>query len=377
MNHTQRVFGARIRQARILRRLTGAAVMEHMGWRSPRQTRLEQAETAPLDGCELEALAVFLGVPATFFTTAPQSRVTARDLLFRAPKSMPAGERDYLAVLANLVGDIASELDARQALPPVGLEPLPAGTGVVDAAAATRDWLGVAPGAPITDLIRAVESAGIPVVTRLRCDSDGPWEFDAVHTVGLPGLSWAERHLGCSARTGAGRERPVVLLGRGASWENTRWAVAHEIGHLVLHRYGDLSPREERQASLFAAELLAPAAVLASELPADPTLSDLLAAKLRWRMSVGALIVHLRDSRLVSPDRAESLRRQLSSRINPESGCTWGKSEPAANAYDPERPQLLRRYAEKVYTAEVLGTAGCVYPGDVLVGVLGLVGARS
>lgn len=365
-----RVFGARVRQARIFRGLSGVVVMEHMGWRSPRQTRLEKSDTATLDDRELDMLAAFLGFPAVFFTTAPLSRVTSRDLLLRAPKSMPAGEREYLAALANLAGDLTVALDARQALPPVGLEPLPTGVGIVDAAAVTRDWLGVPPSVPITSLIGAVESAGVPVIMRPLRDAGSDWEFDAVHTVGLAGLSWADRHLGCSARAGADRERPVVLVRAVDSWEHTRWAVAHEIGHLVLHRYGDLSAREEREASLFAAELLAPAAALAAELPAEPTLGDLLEAKLRWRISVGALTVHLRESRLVDAERADSLRRQLYSRINPDTGHTWGKTEPGGDAYPPERPHLLGRYAETSYGTETLESGALGYPPDLLATIL-------
>ncbi|WP_131723418.1 ImmA/IrrE family metallo-endopeptidase, partial [Mycobacteroides abscessus] len=52
--------------------------------------------------------------------------------------------------------------------------------------------------------------------------------------------------------------------------------IAHEIGHLVLHRYGAVSDEEERAASRFASEFLAPAAVIADELPAAVTLNSLI-----------------------------------------------------------------------------------------------------
>lgn len=346
------VFGARIRQARIFRRQSGTAVMEHMGWRSPRQTRLEKSETATLDGRELDALAAFLRFPATFFTNRPLSRVTGRDLLFRAPKPMPAGERDYLAVLANLIGDLAVDLDARHQLPPVGVEPLPVDVAIVDAAAVTRDWLGVPPLAPITDLIAVVESAGVPVIVRPPTGVDD-------------GAAPQRRHLGCSARAGANRERPVMLVGAAVdSWEHTRWVVAHEIGHLVLHRYGDITAREEHAASRFAAELLAPAQALSTELPVAPTLSDLVQAKLRWRVSLAVLIEHLRQSQLVDAERADSLMRQLQSRINPDTGHTWGKTEPGWNAYAAEQPRMVQRAVETWYSAYELS-----YPSDLLTAI--------
>ncbi|OBJ92029.1 DNA-binding protein [Mycobacterium gordonae] len=362
------VFGTRVRQARVLRRLSGTAVMDHMGWRSPRQTRLEQSDTAVLDGADFERLVALLRFPAKFFTTAPVSRVTVRDLLFRAPKATTVTEKEYLAVFASVVGDLLSQLNTLATLPPVLLEPLPGGTDVVSAAAQTRRRLGLAPQAPIKSLIYEMEAAGVPVVMRMkRSRSSGQvqWDTDEDEPAGL----LTERHLGCSTRTGAYRERPLVLLRALDSWERTRWTAAHEMGHLLLHRFGDVSDEQEREASRFASELLAPAEALAREVPRVPTLNDLVEVKAKWRISLGALIVHLRESRLIDEVRADTLQRQLYTRSNPETGHTWGKTEPGWNSRRPERPRLLRRWMEQCYgtlTSEALAAHDLIYPADLL-----------
>lgn len=368
---TVEVFGARVRQARVLRQMTATAVMEHMGWRSPRQTRLEQAETAVLEAGEFEALVALLRFPARFFITAPVSRVASRDLLFRAPKATTVTEKEYLAVFASVVGDLVDQLNGLEKGPVVALEPLPVGADVVTAAAKARAWLGRGAHEPIRYLTYDLEAAGVPVVLRAkRSRSTGRIDWDAEDE---PAGGLTEKHLGCSARTGEFRQRPLVLMRSVESWERSRWTIAHEIGHLVLHRHGEVSDDQETEASRFASELLAPAAAIESEITDAPTLNHLIPVKLKWGISLGSLIMHLRESKLIDEYRAAMLQRQLYTRINSDTGHTWGKTEPGWDARLPEQPRLLLKWIEACYGAsspDMLGALDLIFPTDLLADIL-------
>lgn len=329
-----RVYGARMRQARALRVVPSSVVAEHMGWSRARQSKLELRDSVfTLDDPALARLGALCGFPAGFFTTAPGSRVTVGDLLFRPTRMVSASAREFLAAMVNVIGDLVSlEPGFGQRGGDRGWEPARDAMDVQAAGAAARRHLEVGDGAPIGDVIGQMESVGIAVAMLPEVSFD---------TAALTGT-----HDGCSARAGYMRDQPVVLLPPGRSWEQLRLAAAHEIGHLMLHPFGGIRPAEERAASAFAAEFLAPAAALELELPATVTLGGLLALKQRWGLSLAALIPHLLNSRLIGEDRARTLQRQLYSRINRETGCTWGKTEPGQHGWVREAPRLLAQIVE-------------------------------
>ena len=110
-----------------------------------------------------------------------------------------------------------------------------------------------------------------------------------------------------------------------SSWERTRWTLAHEVGHVLLHHNGLRSGAEE-EAGRFASELLAPIASIREELPGSITLSALRAIKSRWGISMGALVRHLYVNKLISDERWRTLQRQLYTRKNQETGSACSTS---------------------------------------------------
>lgn len=369
------VFGARVRQARLLRRMTATSVVEATGWSNARQTKIEKSPTIWLDCGDVDRLAVLFRFPARFFSSEPQSRVSVGELLFRAPKSMTVGEQEFLAAFASLAGDFLGDLDGQSKLPPVMIPSMvdegPRRTSIAASAGRLREVMGVEPDEPLDDLMYEAERLGAPVIVRRR--APGEWESEFAAT---GGRARDEKHLGYSSWVGRHRDRPLVVLRETESWERTRFTVAHELGHLVLHSraYCMVNSAEEQDANRFATELLAPIAAIAPELPRVLSLLNLKPLKDKWGLSLGSLIRHLRDSGLIAEARAKMLTTQLHSRINPDTGHTWGMTEPGWKDREVERPRLIRKWVERCYGGAsvpmLVARESMIFPPDLLDGFL-------
>lgn len=84
---------------------------------------------------------------------------------------------------------------------------------------------------------------------------------------------------------------PFILVGTHKTPERAVFDLAHELGHLVLH-HDHRAPQgreAETQADAFASSFLMPRADVLANAPKFPTLSDLIIAKKRWKVSVAAL----------------------------------------------------------------------------------------
>jgi Zn-dependent peptidase ImmA (M78 family)/transcriptional regulator with XRE-family HTH domain len=129
--------------------------------------------------------------------------------------------------------------------------------------------------------------------------------------------------------------RPIVILNPlKGDYYRQRWDLAHEIGHLVLHR--DAEPgghTVESEAHRFAAELLLPAVPIRELLPHRPVWPRLQALKEHWGVSIQALLYRGRELGVYS----DVTYRNAMMRMSKEG---WRRQEPGARP-GVEQPSLL------------------------------------
>lgn len=314
----------RLSQILAVRRLTQVQLASMVGVSPATISKWRAGSQAP-EPEALERLAGVVNVTPEWFTRLPTAKVSLP--LFRSNASAHVAARAMLEARLEWAQDIAVALTEFVDYPELNLpsrtfsnpEEITA-EDIEQAASECRDmWrLGRV---VVEDLALAVEGAGIILIR------------EETGIAQIEGLSaWSEA-LG----------RPLILLS--ADKDNgyrSRFDLAHELGHLILHRHiqrttdRDRHKLMEKQAHHFAGAFLLPAETFASDVRMPVTLDDLLLIKRRWGVSVGAITMRLHALGLLDEEGKLALFKRRSAR--------WGgKSEPGDGDRKPEQPRLLRR----------------------------------
>lgn len=163
---------------------------------------------------------------------------------------------------------------------------------------------------PIQNLMKVVESLGVPVFVEPFIDST----FDGL-TIQKPGIP------------------PVIFLNSNRPGERMRFTLAHELGHLVMHRVPNPSLEIlETEANQFASAFLMPSEDIFSHL-SKVDLFSICELKLHWKTSIQSLIYRARSLGRISDEKSRRLFIEVS-----KNG--WKKNEPYP--ISPEEPGLVK-----------------------------------
>ena len=166
------------------------------------------------------------------------------------------------------------------------------------------------PPGPIRDLTVLTERAGILVVHSAMAGAS----ISGV-TFSAPGMP------------------PLVVLNSEQPADRMRFTLAHELGHLVMHRFP--SPDMENEAHAFASALLLPAGELKPLLQARKIDLPLLASlKPEWKVSMQSIIMRAKSLGLLTRHQEEYLWKQMSAR-------KWRLREPVELDFAHENPSVI------------------------------------
>lgn len=283
-----------------------------------------EAGTKRPTAANVAELAVGLGVTPAFF--APRGVAPSVPGLvphFRSLRSTSQKARDQAFAYGLLAVDIADAVEKHVEFPEMNVPSIEVflddgGAGPEEAARELRRAWGIRPG-PVKHLVRTLEQHGILLVF-------SPTQTSAVDAYSFDSSS-----------------RPVVVLNPVKNdYYRQRFDVAHELGHLVMHRDAEPGGRVvEDQAHRFASELLMPAADLQPLLPTAMNARswDVLGAlKEQWGVSIQALLFRARRLGAISDVTYRNAVITLTQR-------GWRRSEPGLITA-VEQPSMLPRSLE-------------------------------
>lgn len=316
------IYGERIKQVRELNGWTQTEVAKRFEVTQPFIAQVENGWSKAPDDF-IQSFVFRTGFPFHFFETPPETDFPLGSLLFRARADMTEREQKAVHRHAQMAYEVMRRMLTGRAVQEVPMR-VPNVPGDPERAASiARSELGLSPDQPIKHVIHTMESAGVLVIALPRAFEKG----DAFSVWGFSD----DRN-----------RRPIVILSSSRPADRVRLSAAHELGHLVMHQPLPASPSIHSEADRFAGAFLLPPDAMRQEVGGTTTLETFLNLKVKWGVSVQALIVRANELALITPRKYRTLFQRLSAR-------GWRMHEPLSSQVPLERPRAVRQTAELLY----------------------------
>lgn len=320
------VNGERIKQAREIRSKTQSEFAKDIGVSQPSIALFESNYKTPSETI-MQRISEKTGFPTSFFEQCSSIDFPLGSLLFRAKKSLTLRERNKALQTTKMFYEVYEQLESKFEEIPLRL-PRP-NDSLLNITEQVRSSLGLSPDTPISDnLTNLIENNGVAVLA-------------------IPIAQPKHKHDAFSVWVGNDKKRPVISLLYFDSGDRLRFSIAHELGHLVLHQAikGEIS-EIDKEANLFASEFLMPRKAMIKEIIHPVTLLSLSVLKLRWKVSIQALIMRAHDLKIITLRQYTYLMQQVSKR-------GWRKREPKELDIPVEKPRALRQMVEILYGSPI------------------------
>lgn len=327
---------SRITLARLRAGVSKTQAAERLG-ATPRTIRNYETDGAPDHAAT--ALARALGCRAEYFSRPEAGPLEEDRVFFRARRRTSAAQKHEATAAGRTGVELYAVITEYFGLPSVDVPELAHLDPVAAAQLIRTEWgLGVD---PLPNSIQLAESKGIRVLSLPGATAD----VDAFSL-------WEEG-------------RPYIFLSTAKSAERSRFDLAHELGHLVLH--SGLTPSDEgernaeREADQFASELLVPRIWLRSTVHREPTVDEILKLKTHCGVSAMALTYALHKAGILTDWNYRQACINLGKR-GYKTGEPSGMARETSRVFSSVLPSLKKNHG--IGTEELARTLG-VHPPEI------------
>lgn len=270
-----------------------------------------------------ERMTFATGFPVSFFMLS-DAMLDEDQLTFRRKSRVKKSliqqmitEFSLLAGAATRLGSMTTTAPKSDWLNGIAPKSAPSVDSIEEIAGTVRTFWGQSAQGPIKNLVKEVEQTGVMVVP-LNTPVDDP---------SSDGITFPEF---------SGSQQVIGYFPEGKTGDRLRFTLAHELGHLILHRNRRPSSNQlaEVEANAFAGALLMPKKDALSALTPSMSLNDYVYVKAGWGVSIAALITRASRLGIIDSQRERSLRIQLSNR-------GWYRREPVE--VQVEHPLLMKQ----------------------------------
>jgi len=332
-------LGARLKEAREARGMTGSSLADVLGVTRQAVSRYESGEITP-DPEYMHAICACLNLPHHFFFR-PMRDYPDEPIFNRSMSAATKMARTKAERRLKWLREIVFYLEEYVNFPPLhfpefdcpGQPTLISDEMIEKIAVDTREFWKLR-NAPITDLVSLLEQHST-IIARDRLDAE---TLDALSV-------W-----------GSLENRPYIILNADKqSAIRSRTDAAHELGHLLLHRNvkrSQLLKTEEHkliedQAFRFARAFLLPSDSFGNDVYAL-SLDALRSIQSKWKVSLGVMVKRAEDLGLINEDQTKKLWISLNRR-------GWKFREPFDQEIQIETPKLLSKVFNLLITEQVQG----------------------
>ncbi|GAC41310.1 helix-turn-helix domain-containing protein [Paenibacillus popilliae] len=149
-------------------------------------------------------------------------------------------------------------------------------------------------------------------------------------------------------------ERPYILLSSDKTASRSRFDIAHELAHLVLHskiKPNEFNKREnysriEKEAHRFAGSFLLPSPSFCSEIVSS-SIEHFIALKKRWKVSIAAMSYRAKSLGILTDDQYIYMRKKMAKN-------NWLTKEPLDDELTFEDPVLLKQAFEALVENKII-----------------------